>query len=349
MRQKKRVLVIFAGGTIVSSFQRKNRITSPDNRAFASLQSEIERFFEDKRVELIFQEPLGIPGEDSSNLGPEHWIKFTSLIIEELSRKLDGVLILHGTDTMAYLSAWLSICFPLVPFPIIITGSQLTLDYTPEDVMVNLRGAAQVVYSGFSGVWIYCNWKLIPGMRAHKAHALHPDVFITVNGTPVYFNPDWVIKNNETDFSGKIEYSPPQELNTILKYNQSKVMDICKKVSWFLCLPGIEQELSKDKKIVCVYGFGAGNAPTQVLDYFRSFFTSGEKPRIIACSQAEGDIKKPKYYKDVGIAWLGEDGFKVWSQMDYPIEFIHALACFSLLASYDSPDRILSKYLERIF
>jgi len=70
---------------------------------------------------------------------------------------------------------------------------------------------------------------------------------------------------------------------------------------------------------------------------------------IIACSQAEGDIKKPKYYKKVGIAWLAQDGFKVWSQMDYPIEFIHALACFSLLVSPDTSESTLSKYLEGPF
>lgn len=114
-----------------------------------------------------------------------------------------------------------------------------------------------------------------------------------------------------------------------------------------MCLPGIEQELlSQDKRIVCIYGFGAGNAPTRVLNYIRNFYIDKTKPCIIACSQAERDIKKPKYYKNVGIAWLAQDGFNVWSQMNYPIEFIHALACFSLLVSFDDPGYILSKYLE---
>jgi len=35
--------------------------------------------------------------------------------------------------------------------------------------------------------------------------------------------------------------------------------------------------------------------------------------------------------------------------MDYPLEFIHALACFSLLVSPDAPESVLSKYLERPF
>lgn len=350
MQRKKRVLVIFTGGTIVSGFQGKSKkATGPDNKIFKSLYNYVGKFFQDKNIELICQEPLGMPGEDSSNLGPEHWIKITSIIAEELQKGLDGVLILYGTDTMAYLSSWLSICFPQIPIPIIITGSQLTLDYMPEDVTVNLRGAAQVVCSDFPGVWIYCNWKLIPGARAHKAHALHPDIFITTNGVPVYFNPDWALKGKRKNFSSKIEYVISDETNKILNYSSQKVRGICEKVGWFMCMPGIEQKLSEDKKIVCIYGFGAGNAPINVLNYFRSFYLEREKPCIIACSQAEGDIKKPKYYQKVGIAWLAQDGFKVWSQMDYPIEFIHSLACFSLLVSSDAPESILSKYLEGPF
>jgi len=351
MQRKKRVLVVFTGGTIVSGFQGKGKkaTTGPNNKMFKSLHSYVEKFFQDKNIELICREPLGMPGEDSSNLGPEQWIKITFIIVEELQKGLDGVLILYGTDTMAYLSSWLSICFPQVPIPIIITGSQLTLDYMPEDVTVNLRGAAQVVCSDFPGVWIYCNWKLIPGDRAHKAHALHPDIFTTTNGIPVYFNPDWALKSKRRGSSLKIEYVVSDETNKILNYGSQKVRNICERISWFMCAPGVEQKLSEDKKIVCIYGFGAGNAPVKILNYFRSFYLEKEKPCIIACSQAEGDIKKPRYYKKVGIAWLAQDGFKVWSQMDYPPEFIHALACFSLLVSPDAPESVLSKYLEGPF
>ncbi len=123
MQRKKRVLVIFTGGIIVSGFQGKGKkVTGPNNKMFKSLHSYVEKFFQDKKVELICQVPLGMPGEDSSNLGPEHWIKITSIIVEELQKGLDGVLILYGTDTMAYLSSWLSVCFPQIPIPIVITG-----------------------------------------------------------------------------------------------------------------------------------------------------------------------------------------------------------------------------------
>jgi L-asparaginase len=344
---KKRILVIFTGGTIASGVRGK--VTGPSKKSFQSLYDYVKQFFQRKDVDLICYEPWGIPGEDSSNLDPGNWIKITSIIVEELEHRIDGVLILYGTDTMAYLSSWLTLCFPNIHIPIILTGSQLTLDYIPEDVTINLPGAAQVVYHHFPGVWIYCNWKLFPGERVHKAHAIHPDVFTTINGMPVYFNMDWASRTGKK-VSESIPYSTPDWLKKILNYPIEKVKEISKKVSWLMCTPGIEPEVNTTKKIICIYGFGAGNAPTNVLDYLREKFPGQkEKPCIIACSQAEGDIKKPDYYKKVGIAWLAQDGFKVWSQMDYTIEFIHALACYALLIDIDNPGIILSRYIQGPF
>ena len=344
MKKKKRILVIFTGGTIASSI--RNQGTGPHKKSFHSLYSYIKQFFRKKNVDLVCYEPWGVPGEDSSNLDPGNWIKITSIIVQELETGLDGVLILYGTDTMAYLSAWLKLCFPEIPIPIILTGSQLTLDYSPEDVTVNVPGAAQIVYSHFPGVWIYCNWKLFPGERTHKAHAMHPDVFTSTNSMPVYFNMDWLTSDEEKNANAH-PYISPDWLKQILSYPVEKIREISKGVSWLMCVPGMDPEIHQTKKLICIYGFGAGNAPTSVLDYLRKKFQGKKKkPCIIACSQAEGDRKKPDYYQKVGIAWLAQDGFQVWNQMDYPIEFIHALACYALLIDSEHPGVILSRYLQ---
>lgn len=345
----RRILVIFAGGTIASGFLGNTKSAGPDEGNFNSLHKTVKEFFKDKAVdEVICSEPLGIPGKDSSNIHPGHWLKISALIATELKKGLDGVLILYGTDTMAYLSAWLKICFPKISIPIILTGSQLTLDYLPGDVMVNLRGAAQVVCSNFIGVWIYCNWKLIPGDRAHKAHALHPDIFTALNSLPVYFNPEWALQKKSNFKVAKV-YKYSANLENILEYSEEKARDIYERIGWIMCVPGIKPTLTGQEKILCIFGFGAGNAPSKVLDYLRSFYAGKKKPDIIACSQAEGDMKKPNHYNEVGIALLAKDGFKVWSQMDYPIEFIHSLACFALFASFTHPGKILSKYLKEKF
>ncbi len=72
-------------------------------------------------------------------------------------------------------------------------------------------------------------------------------------------------------------------------------------------------------------GFGAGNAPSEILQALVSRFENEPmKPMVIACSQAEGDTKNPQAYKGVGIASLVKKGFFVWSQGDASLEsFTH--------------------------
>jgi len=345
-RKKKKILFLFTGGTINSGYNQNTKFVRPNEKTFHLLHNYIKKTFQDPNIELVFREPLGIPGEDSSNIHPGKWMNITEVLSEEIEKGIDGILILFGTDTMAYFSAWLSLCFPDLHIPIIITGSQLTLDYKTEDITVNLSGAFQVVCSDFPGVWIYCNWKLIPGNRAHKARASHPDMFIASNDKAVDFEPELPQQNQKEDFKSPREYHPEKEIESFLHYTPKKIETIYEKVEWLMCVPGVKPRIETDKEIICIYGFGAGNAPSNVLDYLASTYQNREKPTIIACSQAERDTKKPEYYESVGIATLAKKGFKVWGQLDYPIEFIHSLAVFSLLSSPEDPAPILSKYLE---
>ncbi len=339
-----KVMVIFTGGTIASGFLGDRK--GPDPSVTKSLHENISAFFAEKEMEVECIEPWGIPGLDSSNLDPGHWVEMTAAIDDAVKRGIDGVLILHGTDTMAHSSAWLSLCFSGVGIPIVLTGSQLTLDYTPEDVTVNMRGAAQVVCSDLTGVWIYCNWKLIQGNRAHKARAQHPDAFIPVGTMPLYFTPEWAREGEIADMPHP-RGRTPHSLRKILETTPEEAREAGRGIRWLFCSPGTEPLLSGDEKILGIVGFGAGNAPTGLLDRVAAAYGPGERPLVIACSQAEGDIKNPSAYHDVGMAGLSSRGFEVWGQMDYPVEFIHALGCYSLMGSPQDPGRILGKFLKK--
>lgn len=339
-----KALVIFTGGTIASGFLGERK--GPDPAVSRTLQDYVSAFFAEKKMDVVCLEPWGVPGLDSSNLDPGHWIEISRVIDKAISDGIDGILILHGTDTMAYSAAWLSLCFSGVGIPIILTGSQLTLDYTPEDVTVNLRGAAQVVCSDLSGVWIYCNWKLVQGNRAHKARAQHPDAFIPVGGLPLYFSPEWARDGEIADIAHP-RGRTPHSLKKILETGTQEAREAGRSIRWVFCSPGTDPLLSGDEKILGLIGFGAGNAPTAILKKISDTYPVSKKPQIIACSQAEGDIKNPAAYHDVGIAGLSSSGFSVWGQMDYPIEFIHALGCYALMAFPVDPGKILGKFLKK--
>ena len=339
-----KVLVIFTGGTIASAFLGGRK--APDASVSRALHESLSSFFAGKNREVECLEPWGIPGLDSSNLDPGHWVEMTRAIDRAVREGVDGVLILHGTDTMAHTAAWLSLCFSGVGIPVILTGSQLTLDYTPEDVTVNLRGAAQVVCSDLTGVWIYCNWKLIPGNRAHKARAQHPDAFVPVGGMPLYFEPEWA-RSGEIAETPRPRGRTPDPLKKILAMTLDEARRSGGGIRWLFVSPGSAPPRAGDEKILALLGFGAGNAPTSLLEAVAAAYPEDGRPLVIACSQAEGDMKDPGAYHDVGMAYLAQKGFEVWGQMDYPVEFIHALGCFALMAHPSDQGRVLGKFLKK--
>jgi len=347
-RQRKKVLVALTGGTIASAFKGTSAL--PEAAAVDRLKNAILEFFGEKGLDVTLKEPWGRPGYDSSDLDPGHWVELAGAISEAFEQGSRGALVLHGTDTMAYTAAWLSLCFAGTHLPVILTGSQFTRDFTPEDGSVNLRGAAQVVASGFPGVWIYFNWKLIPGARAHKARAVHPDAYVAENGFPVFFNPAWGRGGVEPLPQAALEkeWKASEELRIALREGPDSTREASGRIRWYFCAPGSMPFFTGTEKYVGLIGFGSGNAPQKVLGQIREVFSGAEKPHILACSQAEGDVKNPNAYHGVGIGSLAEEGFPVWNQMDYPLEFIHALACFAEVVSPQKPDRILERYLKRL-
>lgn len=345
---KKRVLVALTGGTIASAF--KGQSAWPDEAAVNQLQRAILEFFGEKGIEPTLFEPWGRPGYDSSDLDPGHWIQLTEAVAEAFQGGASGALVLHGTDTMAYTAAWLSLCFAGTSLPVILTGSQFTQDFTPEDGSVNLRGAAQVIASGFPGVWIYFNWKLIPAARAHKARAVHPDAYVAENGFPVYFNPAWGRSGEQGVAQGTSErkWTPSEECRIALEKGPSSAREASRRIQWVFCAPGSTPVMTGREKYLGVIGFGSGNTSQAFLREIREMFEGREKPHILACSQAEGDVKNPNAYHGVGIGSLAEAGFPVWNQMDYPLEFIHALTCFAEIVSPGNPAQVLERYLKQI-
>jgi L-asparaginase len=345
--EMEQVSVLLTGGTIASGFGISGK--EPKEQVASRLKGYLKEFFDNKGASIRFREPWGNAGLDSSNLDPGHWYELTRIISEDLSSGSTGFLVLHGTDTMAYSAAWLALCFWGAGVPVILTGSQLTLDYNPDDVTVNIRGAAQALCSKIAGVWVYCNWKLIQGARVHKARASHPDAFVPVNSVPLFFNPEWAHGggNRQSELRGKMRFDRISEsLKTLLSLNPKILRERAARIRWLFCAPGSVPYAGGKERILLLYGFGAGNVPSTVLESIRNRYGTNEKPVIIACSQAEGDVKDPSSYGGVGAALLAQYGFEVYSQMDYPFEFIHALSVYALSVDDENPGSVLSKFLK---
>src|SRR3954463_8528314 len=63
---------------------------------------------------------------DSSDMQPHHWVELAAAVHESLPR-YNGVVVVHGTDTMAYTASALAFLLPGLDRPVILTGAQRPL------------------------------------------------------------------------------------------------------------------------------------------------------------------------------------------------------------------------------
>lgn len=117
---------------------------------------------------------------DSSNIQPEEWRVLARAARDALDES-DGVVITHGTDTLAYSAAALSFMLRAPKAPVVLTGSQLPLSHPLSDAPSNLAEAVETARSAPPGVYVAFNHKIIRGTRAVKLRTTSFDAFDSVN------------------------------------------------------------------------------------------------------------------------------------------------------------------------
>ncbi len=80
----------------------------------------------------------------SENIEPSYWLVLAKKIVNLGKKKIDGVVIAHGTDTMSYTAAALSFLLKDLNFPVVLVGSQRSSDRPSSDAAMNLINAVTV-------------------------------------------------------------------------------------------------------------------------------------------------------------------------------------------------------------
>ena len=117
---------------------------------------------------------------DSSNIQPEEWAQIAKCIYEE-RLSYDGVVITHGTDTMAYTASALTFMLPGIDRPVVLTGSQLPAENVLSDAYANLQCAFAMAASGIEGIFIAFDRQVFLGCRAVKVRTMDFHAFESVN------------------------------------------------------------------------------------------------------------------------------------------------------------------------
>ena len=131
------------------------------------------------RVDIDWQFHELLPLLDSANMNQANWLAMRDVIVEAVSGGgFDGVLVLHGTDTLAYSAAALSFLLLGLSVPVVLTGSMLPAGAEGSDAWGNLLGAMQALQTGAKpGVHLYFNGKLMHGARVSKLRSEAFDAF----------------------------------------------------------------------------------------------------------------------------------------------------------------------------
>ena len=169
----KKILLLTTGGTIASVPGEDGLEPSLQSGGLAHM---IEGITANYQVD--FKDILNL---DSSNIQPEEW-QFIAGQIGQLQSGYDGIVVTHGTDTMAYTASVLSFMLRNIPIPVVLTGSQLPILHPLTDGVENLRCAFAMAASGIPGVFVAFNRKVILGTRAVKVRTTGFDAFESVNG-----------------------------------------------------------------------------------------------------------------------------------------------------------------------
>jgi L-asparaginase len=168
----RKILIINTGGTL-SSVMKESGL-APGLTTF-DMQKELHIVSGDTNLEIEDFCSL-----DSANIFPEDW-KSLAGRIAEVRNSYDGVVVIHGTDTMAYTSSMLSFMLQNINIPVVITGSQLSIKNPVADAMENCRCAIHMAASGIPGVFVAFNRKVMLGCRASKVRSLSFDAFESIN------------------------------------------------------------------------------------------------------------------------------------------------------------------------
>ena len=170
-------LLLTTGGTIASVASEHGFIAALPGEKLLEACPHLADFQHDIEIKNIFS-------KDSSNMNPLDWLEMAQCVRENASGK-DGVVLLHGTDTLAWTSSALSFLLNDVSIPVVISGSMLTPEApdsdVPENIYTAFQFALQLAQCQRKGVSVAFAGHLIHGPKATKIDSHRKNAFVSVD------------------------------------------------------------------------------------------------------------------------------------------------------------------------
>jgi L-asparaginase len=169
--QKKHILLLTTGGTI-ASVPGGDGLQPADAGIFQREMDQLRTYYDITVRELMTL--------DSSNIRPAEWQLIAQGIFDN-RHGFDGIVVSHGTDTMAYTASAVTFMLPGIDLPVVFTGSQLPLADMLSDGPDNLRTAFAMAAAGKPGIFLAFDRKVMLGCRGVKVRASGFSAFESIN------------------------------------------------------------------------------------------------------------------------------------------------------------------------
>lgn len=228
-----RILTVLTGGTI-GSFSDGQII---DVHSLASALF-AEKYYEKygHEDEFSFVQPLNIASE---NLETKHWEILINYILEYNINGYDGIIITHGSDTLSYSSAIVSMCLCHLQIPIVLTASNYIITDERSNALNNFHSAVSVIKNFSKGVFTVFGDKIgksrvfLP-TRILEADGLN-DTFQSFGGRELGF-----VNDKKFEFTDLITNPDKAEIEQNREAILSGRLSLGKKVVFVRQYPGLD-------------------------------------------------------------------------------------------------------------
>ena len=213
----------------------------------------------------------------SENITQKHWTELAQTVAKRIEQGVDGVVIAHGTDTMAYTSAALSFALQNLPVPVILVGAQRSSDRPSSDAATNLIGAVKAAGEApFAEVGLAMHETVSDtaivvhrGTKVRKCHTSRRDTFKYINGFPIAKVKDLQVTMQTDQYQRR-----DAKKKLVLKPN------FCEKVALVKFYPGLDPAVidfyvEKGFKGILLEGSGLGHVSKFCFDAIKNAVGKG--------------------------------------------------------------------------
>jgi len=202
----------------------------------------------------------------SEDICYKDWQVIAKAVFEQLEDKdIDGIIVSHGTDTLAMTGTALSFMLENINKPILMVGAQRSPDRASFDGAMNLVCAAHFIKEKIPGIYTVMHGSIsddfchvIRATKCRKMHTSRRDSFRAVNDTPL----------SKVFSDGKIEYLKDKKLFWNIQKEKPKLdISFSDTVAILKAYPNSNPEIidwyiSKGYKGLVIEGTGLGHVPT---------------------------------------------------------------------------------------